>query len=193
MSNPLSERILKMSTSATLAMAAKARELKEQGKSDARDFNQVTVLFTDFVAFTQLSEKLSAKELVNEINFYFKAFDNIVSKYKIEKRIQEVLEKVGMTHRLTAYPSSLSGGEKQRVAVARAIIHNPKVLFADEPTASLDSKRSKDTMALIQHVTKSLGMTTLTVTHDEEMLAYADRVVTMSDGKILKNHAAKSM
>ncbi|WP_417610071.1 adenylate/guanylate cyclase domain-containing protein [Owenweeksia hongkongensis] len=62
-----------------------AEELKEQGKSDARDFNQVSVLFTDFVAFTELSEKLTAKELVNEINYYFKAFDNVVSKYRIEK------------------------------------------------------------------------------------------------------------
>lgn len=62
-----------------------AEELKEQGKSEARDFKQVTVLFTDFEAFTELSQKLTAKELVNEINYYFKAFDSVVSKYKIEK------------------------------------------------------------------------------------------------------------
>ena len=62
-----------------------AEELKEYGKSDARDFNQVTVLFTDFVAFTELAEKLPAKDLVNEINYYFKAFDNIVAKHRIEK------------------------------------------------------------------------------------------------------------
>jgi ABC-type lipoprotein export system ATPase subunit len=136
------------------------------------------------VPFLTVEEQLSMMMDVAEIK---------INKRDKRKQIKNVLEKVGMTHRLTAYPSSLSGGEKQRVAVARAIIHNPKVLFADEPTASLDSKRSKDTMALIQHVTRSLGMTTLTVTHDEEMLAYADRVVTMSDGKILKNHAAKSM
>ncbi|MCA0993447.1 ABC transporter ATP-binding protein [Pseudalkalibacillus hwajinpoensis] len=105
------------------------------------------------------------------------------TKHEQEAQIHRILDQVGMTHRLNAYPSSLSGGEKQRVAVARAIIHNPKVLFADEPTASLDSKRSKDTMALIQNVTKSLDMTTLTVTHDEEMLVYADRVVTMKDGQ----------
>ena len=136
------------------------------------------------VPFLTVEEQLSMMMDVAEMK---------INKRDKRKQIADVLEKVGMTHRLTAYPSSLSGGEKQRVAVARAIIHNPKVLFADEPTASLDSQKSKDTMALIQHVTKSLGMTTLTVTHDEEMLAYADRVVTMSDGKILKNHAAKSM
>lgn len=89
-----------------------------------------------------------------------------------------------MTHRKKAYPSSLSGGEKQRVAIARAIIHKPKVLFADEPTASLDSKRSKDIMLLISELTKKLNITTLIVTHDEEMLSFADRIIKMSDGQI---------
>lgn len=107
-----------------------------------------------------------------------------IKPYK-QRKIKEILDKVGMSHRLTAYPSSLSGGEKQRVAIARAIIHEPEILFADEPTASLDSTRSRDTMELIQQLTKSLDMTTLTVTHDEEMLHYADRIVKMSDGKII--------
>ena len=69
--------------------------------------------------------------------------------------------------------------------MARAIIHNPRVLFADEPTASLDSKKSRDTMKLIQQLTRSLNMITLAVTHDNEMLDYADHIVRMSDGKIV--------
>lgn len=89
-----------------------------------------------------------------------------------------------MEHRKNAYPASLSGGERQRVAIARAIIHKPKILFADEPTASLDSKRSKDVMELIRNLTKTLNITTLMVTHDEEMLAYADHIITMKDGLI---------
>ena len=92
-----------------------------------------------------------------------------------------------MDHRKNAYPSSLSGGEKQRVAIARAIIHKPKVLFADEPTASLDSKRSKDVMSLIRDLTKTLNITTLMVTHDEEMLSYVDHVIKMSDGMVLQS------
>lgn len=95
-----------------------------------------------------------------------------------------------MTHRKTAYPSSLSGGEKQRIAIARAIIHEPKILFADEPTASLDSKRSREVMMLLQSLTKTLNLTTLLVTHDEEMLRYVDKTVHMRDGKILVEQLA---
>jgi ABC-type lipoprotein export system ATPase subunit len=102
-----------------------------------------------------------------------------------KKEIDNILTLVGMNHRKYAYPSTLSGGEKQRVAIARAIIHKPKVLFADEPTASLDSKKSKEVMMLIRDLTKTLNLTTLMVTHDEEMLSYADCIIRMSDGKVL--------
>ncbi|WP_019390921.1 ABC transporter ATP-binding protein [Priestia filamentosa] len=110
-----------------------------------------------------------------------------LKKFEQKKEIDRILRLVGMNRRKSAYPSSLSGGEKQRVAVARAIIHKPKVLFADEPTASLDSKRSQDVMSLIRDVTKTLNITTLMVTHDEEMLSYADHIIKMSDGVILHN------
>lgn len=101
-----------------------------------------------------------------------------------KKEVANMLELIDMSHRKDAYPASLSGGEKQRVAIARAIIHKPKMLFADEPTASLDSKRSTDVMTLIRELTKTLNITTLMVTHDEEMLSFADHVVTMKDGLI---------
>lgn len=110
-----------------------------------------------------------------------------LNKQKQQEEVNRILQLVGMDHRKQAYPSSLSGGEKQRVAIARAIIHQPKILFADEPTASLDSKRSKEVMALIRELTKTSNITTLMVTHDEEMLVYADHIVHMSDGFIQKN------
>lgn len=113
-----------------------------------------------------------------------------VAESKMDKKQQKdeiarILKLVDMDHRRDAYPSSLSGGEKQRVAIARAIIHKPKILFADEPTASLDTKRKKEVMELIHELTKSLGLTTLMVTHDDEMLPYADRIITMRDGVIV--------
>ena len=107
-----------------------------------------------------------------------------LTKKQQKQEVAKILGLVDMSHRKDAYPSSLSGGEKQRVAIARAIIHKPKMLFADEPTASLDSKRSKEVMEIIRNLTKTLKITTLMVTHDEEMLPYADRVVTMKDGLI---------
>lgn len=107
-----------------------------------------------------------------------------LKKREQQKEVTKILKLIGMEHRNESYPASLSGGEKQRVAIARAIIHKPKMLFADEPTASLDSKRSKDVMMLIRELTKTLNITTLMVTHDEDMLSYADHVITMNDGLV---------
>lgn len=107
-----------------------------------------------------------------------------LSKKQRRDEADKMLQSVGMGHRKTAYPASLSGGEKQRVAIARAIVHQPKLLFADEPTASLDSTKSREVMELLQQLTKTLNIATLMVTHEEDMLAYADRVITMKDGRL---------
>lgn len=134
--------------------------------------------FAHLVPFLTVEEQLTLMLEVSESN---------LQKHEQKKEIDAILKLVEMDHRRKAYPSSLSGGEKQRVAIARAIIHKPKVLFADEPTASLDSKRSTDVMELIRNITKTLNITTLMVTHDEEMLSYADRTIKMSDGQILQS------
>lgn len=132
--------------------------------------------FAHLVPFLTVREQLKLMLDVSESK---------LKKQEQKKEIDRILKLVGMEHRKNAYPSSLSGGEKQRVAIARAIIHHPKVLFADEPTASLDSKRSKDVMSIIRELTKTLNITTLMVTHDEDILVYADRIIKMSDGLIL--------
>lgn len=111
--------------------------------------------------------------------------DTKMKKQEQKVEVTKILKLVEMDHRRVSYPSSLSGGEKQRVAIARAIIHKPRMLFADEPTASLDTKRSKDVMKLIQDLTKTLNITTLMVTHDEEMLTYSDHIITIKDGLIV--------
>lgn len=131
--------------------------------------------FAHLVPFLTVEEQLMLMLDVSESK---------LTKQEQRKEIDNVLKLVEIEHRRKAYPASLSGGEKQRVAIARAIIHKPKVLFADEPTASLDSKKSKDVMALIQRLTKTLNITTLLVTHDEAMLSYTDRIIKMSDGLV---------
>jgi ABC-type lipoprotein export system ATPase subunit len=133
--------------------------------------------FAHLVPFLKVEEQLMLMLDVSESK---------LKKQEQKREIEKILKLVGMEHRKNAYPSSLSGGEKQRVAIARAIIHKPKVLFADEPTASLDSKRSKDVMSLIRELTKTLNIATLMVTHDEEMLAYADHIIKISDGQVLQ-------
>ncbi|MFS0777784.1 ABC transporter ATP-binding protein [Neobacillus sp. 3P2-tot-E-2] len=132
--------------------------------------------FAHLVPFLTVEEQLLLMMDVSESK---------INKTEQKKEIDHILTLVGMNHRKHAYPSTLSGGEKQRVAIARAIIHKPKVLFADEPTASLDSTKSRDVMTLLRDLTKRLNLTTLMVTHDEEMLSYANTVIKMSDGKIL--------
>jgi putative ABC transport system ATP-binding protein len=134
--------------------------------------------FAHLVPFLTVEEQLMLMLDVSEAK---------LKKQEQKNEIDKILKLVEMDHRKNAYPSSLSGGEKQRVAIARAIIHKPKVLFADEPTASLDSKRSKDVMMLIRNLTKTLNITTLMVTHDEEMLSYVDSIIKMSDGQILQS------
>lgn len=140
--------------------------------------------FAHLVPFLTVEEQL---ELMLDVS------ETKLKKRERQREITRLLKLVEMDHRKNAYPSSLSGGEKQRVAIARALIHKPKILFADEPTASLDSKKSRDVMRLIQDLTRTLNITTLMVTHDEEMLAYVDTVVKMTDGQVVQgNHSVNS-
>lgn len=96
------------------------------------------------------------------------------------------MEKVGLGHRLDNLPSQLSGGEQQRVSIARALAHRPRILFADEPTANLDNESSKTVMALFRQVHEE-GQTIIMVTHEEEYSRLAERVVRLDDGKIISD------
>ena len=101
-----------------------------------------------------------------------------------KKRAVEILEFVGLKQRLRHYPHQLSGGEQQRVAIARAVINRPKILFADEPTANLDSSSAAVILQLFNNLNRELGQTIIMVTHESEDRRYAGRVLWMKDGKI---------
>ena len=102
------------------------------------------------------------------------------------KRAKELLERVGLSDRLTHRPSELSGGEQQRVAIARALANNPKVLLADEPTGNLDSTRAHELLALLREMVGRDSLTILMVTHDRELAtSFADRIILMKDGRIV--------
>ena len=104
------------------------------------------------------------------------------------KRAQELLEQVGLGHRLTHKPAELSGGEQQRVAIARALANNPLVIFADEPTGNLDTKSSLEIMEIFQKMHRA-GRTIVMVTHEPDIAAYARRVIHFRDGEIVREEA----
>ena len=106
-----------------------------------------------------------------------------------KKRALEMLETVGLGERLKHYPNELSGGEQQRVAVARALINRPSILFADEPTASLDATSAEIILELFRRLNKDLGQTIVMVTHEPEDERYVDRVIWLKDGLAEKEHA----
>lgn len=99
--------------------------------------------------------------------------------------LREVLGAVGLSDRRRHRPRELSGGQQQRVAIARAMVTRPSVLFADEPTGALDTKSAHDVLTLMRSMVDSLGQTTIMVTHDPKAAAHADRVVFLSDGRII--------
>ncbi len=134
----------------------------------------------------QQSHLIPFLSVKDQLSFMIETAGRKWSRKVREEKIDAMLEAVDMMKHKSSDPNNLSGGEKQRVAIARALIHEPVILFADEVTASLDSKRSKQVMEIIRQIAETRKITVLMVTHDEEMLQYADRIVTMKDGKILE-------
>ena len=134
----------------------------------------------------QQSHLIPFLSVKDQLSFMIETSGRKWSRKVREEKIDAMLEEVDMMKHKNSDPNNLSGGEKQRVAIARALIHEPEILFADEVTASLDSKRSKQVMEIIRHIAETRKITVLMVTHDEDMLQYADRIVTMKDGKILE-------
>jgi putative ABC transport system ATP-binding protein len=138
-----------------------------------------------------------------EIGFIFQAFNligDLTVKENVElpltyrgmpgseraKRVQDALERVGMSHRMNHYPSQLSGGQQQRVAVARAIAGSPLILLADEPTGNLDSVNGEQVMQLLQELHRE-GSTIVMVTHDPRYAEHAERSIHLFDGQVVRD------
>jgi lipoprotein-releasing system ATP-binding protein len=107
------------------------------------------------------------------------------NKSAIEARARELLENLGVGHRIENKPAALSGGEQQRVAVCRALINSPDIIFADEPTGNLDSANAKELHQLFFELRKKFNQTFLIVTHNEALAEMSDRVVRMQDGRVI--------
>lgn len=135
----------------------------------------------------QLGFVFQSFHLINSLN----VMDNVelpllyrkVSASERRKLAEEVLEKVGLTHRMKHFPTQLSGGQCQRVAIARAIIGNPQIILADEPTGNLDSKMGAEVMEILHRLNKEDGRTIVMVTHNEEQAKQTSRTVRFFDGR----------
>ena len=102
-----------------------------------------------------------------------------------------LVQVLGLQHRLGHLPSELSGGQQQRVSIGRALMNNPAILQADEPTGNLDSKNSKEIVELLRQFNKALNQTVIIITHDERIALDADRVIAVEDGKIVKDEVIR--
>lgn len=180
--------------------AGKTTLLQILGTLDRPDAGDVEV---NDVNFSKLNEKELAAFRNKHIGFIFQfhqllpeftALENVMIPALIARkdtksvtaRAKELIGYLGLSERMEHKPSELSGGEKQRVAVARALINNPSVLLADEPSGSLDSKNRDELHKLLFDVREKFGLTLAIVTHDKELAALSDRVIEMKDGKMMQ-------
>ena len=114
-----------------------------------------------------------------------------IGKTERRQRAKDALAQVGLGDQLHKRPNQLSGGQMQRVAIARALVNDPDILLADEPTGNLDSRTSREIMALMQKVVKEQGCTLVMVTHDPQLASWADRIIKVIDGKIVSIEVKK--
>lgn len=158
------------------------------------------------VPITKLSENQLAAFRQKHIGFVFQSYnllpfmtatENVAmplmfrgeSKKTRTKKAMAILKRVGLGNRMKHYPGQMSGGQQQRVGIARAFVSHPDVVFADEPTGNLDSKTTIEVMDMIRDFARAFNQTIVLVTHDPELAQYADRIVTLVDGRIVKDTA----
>ncbi|TSD66955.1 ABC transporter ATP-binding protein [Inquilinus sp. KBS0705] len=181
--------------------AGKSSLLNILGTLDNADSGQ---LYIDGVEVSKLNNKKLSEFRNHKIGFIFQfhhllvefnALENVcipafiagVPRAEAETRAKELLEMLGLGHRLTHKPAELSGGEQQRVAVARALINKPALIFADEPSGNLDSVNALELHELFVRLRKDFNQTFVIVTHNEELAGMADRTILMKDGLIVNS------
>lgn len=148
------------------------------------------------------SDKKASKLRLNEIGFifqsshlvpYLKVKDQLttigkeasMSKKEATDRSEKLLTQIGLAEQLNVFPHTLSGGQKQRVAIMRSLMNHPKIILADEPTASLDAERATEVIDMIKNQIQSKNMIGIMITHDKRLFDYADRVIELDDGVIV--------
>jgi len=155
-------------------------QLNEKGRSEVRKKN-IGFIFQNF----NLIDELTVFENIELPLLY-----NKVSTSERKKRVNELIEKIGIAHRASHYPQQLSGGQQQRVAVARALITKPPLILADEPTGNLDSSHGNEVMELMCELNEA-GTTIIMVTHSAHDASYSNRIINLLDGQIVSEKKSK--
>ncbi len=173
--------------------AGKTTVLNILGGIDACDDGKIRI-GGDLI--NQFNEKRLATYRRHDVGFVFQFYNlvpNLTALENVELASQisnkalnpaRVLERVGLGERMDNFPSQLSGGEQQRVSIARALAKNPKILLCDEPTGALDYNTGKQILGLLQETSRETGMTVIIITHNTALTPMADRVITMKNGKV---------
>jgi len=160
-------------------------------------------------SISELSHKQAARLRNMYIGFIFQTynllpvytvFENVefslllqnISASERKKAVMEALKWVGLTDKVKSKPNMLSGGESQRVAIARSMVKKPEIVLADEPTANLDSKNSHHILQTMETLNKELNVTFIFATHDEKVMKYLNRIITLEDGKVVSDKENKS-
>jgi putative ABC transport system ATP-binding protein len=169
-------------TSGTIEV--KGRKISEMGKYELALYRRYGAGMI-FQSFNLISSRTALENV--ELPLVFSG----VPKKERRERAEEMLNKVGLSTRLTHRPFELSGGEQQRVAIARALVNRPQVLLADEPTGNLDSRTSREIVELLAGLNRSQGLTVIMVSHEEALAAeFAQKTIRLRDGRVLAEEMA---
>ncbi|EOH86517.1 ABC transporter ATP-binding protein [Enterococcus pallens] len=173
--------------------AGKSTVLNILGGMDAPDEGKILIDGTDIAQFNDKQLTAYRREDVGFVFQFYNLVPNLTTKENVELATEvspkaldpeEVLKQVGLDHRLNNFPAQLSGGEQQRVSIARALAKNPKLLLCDEPTGALDFETGKQILKLLQNASRVQGNTVLIITHNSALAPMADRVIRINDAKV---------
>ena len=167
----------KIQTGNVVVLGKKFEKLDEEERAELRR-TEMGIIFQ----FFHLLPTLSTFENV-ELPLVIQG----VKKKQREKKVGELIESVGLSHRSNALPETLSGGERQRAAIARALVHEPTIIFADEPTGNLDESTSGGILELLQDIIKDKNMTCVMVTHSQSAASICDRKFSLHNGRLEEN------
>lgn len=160
------------------------QSIKNMNDTEISDFRNKTMGF--IFQMINLQDYFTAKE-----NIMLPMLINGLNRDDAQKKADELLKRVGMMHRANHLPGQLSGGEQQRVAVARSLANNPQIIFADEPTGKLDKKNSEMVIEILETLSRDTGMSVIMITHDENIAKRFSRVLKLEGGVVIKDFNLK--